>query len=96
MTVQPVLIAGTWRSSDAPVGTFQAVNPATKLPLPEIYPVSSWEETELTIKAAAEAAEELRDVPPEARARFLETFADNIEARADTIASLAHLETGLA
>jgi len=96
MTVQPVLIAGTWRSSDAPVDMFQGVNPATKAPLPEVYPVSSWEETELAIMAAAEAAEALRGVSTEARARFLETFADSIEARADAIASLAHMETGLA
>lgn len=95
MATQPVLIAGSWRESEKPIRTFQAVNPATKAALPEVYPVSSWEETELAIRAGSEAAEALRDVDPEARAAFLEAFADNIDGRADEIAALAQLETAL-
>lgn len=95
MSTQPVLIAGQWRESNQPVGTFQATDPMTKQPLPEVYPVSSLAETEAAIEAAAEAAAEMRDVPRETLARCLEVFADNIDARADEISALAHRETAL-
>ncbi len=94
MSYQPVLIAGAWRT----VGTtkaFTAVNPMTRMPLPDVYPVSPWKEVEEALVAGATAAEALRDIAPEARARFLEVFADAIEARTEAIVSLGYLETGL-
>ncbi len=96
MTTQPVLIAGQWRESIIDNGTFTAVNPMTKTPLPELYPVSAWAEVEEALVAGAEAANALRETAPGDLARFLEGFADGIEARADAIAALAHRESGLA
>lgn len=95
MAQQPVLIGGTWRASRTPVRTFAAVNPTTKKPLPESYPVSGWMEIEEALEAGAAAAADLRDVPPERRAAFLEAFADGIEARTEAIVTLAHQETAL-
>ncbi len=96
MSYQPVLIAGAWRTSAGTTKTFTAVNPMTRMPLPDVYPVSPWKEVEEALVAGATAAEALRDIAPEARARFLEVFADAIEARTEAIVSLGYLETGLA
>ncbi|MEJ5311529.1 MAG: aldehyde dehydrogenase (NADP(+)) [Anaerolineae bacterium] len=94
MALQPVLINGEWRASDA-VGEFEAINPSTKTALPETYPVSSAAEVEAAIRAGYEAAVMLRAIPPEAIARFLEAYAEAIEARTDALVELAHTETAL-
>lgn len=91
--MQPVLLAGRWQSAHAS-GIFQAENPATKTPLPENYPISSWTDCETALAAAARAARELRAVSPEAIAGFLEHYAQRIEARAAELCETAHLETG--
>ena len=94
MSVQPVLINGQWRSS---VGkeTFQAVDPSTKQPLAEQFPISPWVEIEEAIRHAAEAAAIVRGWPGERFAAFLEDYATRIEARAADIIAIAHRETGL-
>ncbi len=94
MPLQPVLINGAWRASDA-VGEFEAVNPSTKTPLPDTYPVSSAAEVEEALHAGYEAAVTLRTMSPEAIARFLEAYAAAIEARADALVELAYAETAL-
>lgn len=91
---QPVLIAGQWRPSDS-VGTFQPDNPSTKEPTGETYPVSSAAEVDEAIAAAACAAEAIAALEPGSPARFLERFAERIEARADEFVAMAHAETGL-
>jgi 2,5-dioxopentanoate dehydrogenase len=95
MSEQPVLVSGQWRPSRAPDKTFTAVNPMTKTPLPDVYPVSAWEEVDEAVHAGAEAAVALRDVPPEHIATFLEAFAAQIEARTEAIVAMAHRETAL-
>lgn len=92
-TVQPVLLAGRWQQANA-TGTFQAENPATKEPLGELYPISSWADCEQALKAAVTAAEKLRSLPAETIARFLERYAERIEKRAAEICETAHRETG--
>ena len=98
MSLQPILINGEWRASDA-VGEFEAVNPSTKTALPETYPVSSAAEVEEAIVAGHKAAVALRAMSPDAAAnavaRFLEAYADAIEARAEALVELAHAETAL-
>lgn len=94
MTVAPVLIAGDWRPAAA-AGTFQAENPATGELLPDVFPVSTWDDCERALNAASEAARLLRRMPPAQLAAFLEAYAARIEARAAEIAALAHLETAL-
>ena len=91
--VQPVLLAGKWQRSEA-TGTFQAENPATKEPLGEKYPVSSWADCEQALDAAANAADVLRTISPETLARFLERYAERIEKRSGELCQTAHLETG--
>jgi NADP-dependent aldehyde dehydrogenase len=93
--MKPILIAGEWRQAEAPIGVFSAVDPATKTPLPEKYPVSGLQDVTRALAAAAEAVGALREVPPETIARFLEVYAARIEARADALVELAARETGL-
>lgn len=95
MALQPVLIAGQWRQSDEPSATFTATNPATRASLAQQYPVSSAKDIERALQAGQEATAALRTSAPEQLALFLETFAANIESRADTLVEMAHLETGL-
>ena len=94
MTVQPVLIGGQWRPSQA-VSTFQACHPATSQMLPDVYPVSSWQDCQAALAAATEAAEALRQLPAERLADCLDAYADGIEARRDELVEMAHRETAL-
>ena len=55
----PVWIAGKWRQSKS-TGSFQAENPALGAPLPETYPVSSWDEALEALEAGAAAADILQ------------------------------------
>jgi NADP-dependent aldehyde dehydrogenase len=95
MNAQPVLIEGSWRASTG-TNTFQGVNPATRHSLPEAYPVSPWAEIETAVKAAARAADVAALWPGERFARFLERYADRIDARAAELVAIANQETGLA
>ena len=90
----PILVAGEWKDSRSD-STFQASNPNTGQPLDDAYPVSPWEECNQALDAAAAAFAVMRTLPGEQIAAFLEAFADRIEARADEIVALAHLETAL-
>ena len=94
MAEYPVLIGGAWRPAKSSK-SFHAVNPATGDPLPGTYPVSGWEDCDAALSAAAEAAIELRRMPPEAIAKFLTLFADRIEAGKAALVEQAHLETAL-
>ena len=94
MSFEKVLIAGEWREATHPSGSFTAVNPATGEKLPGQYPVSGIEDVELALKAGQEAIEELRNLPLENIAVFLETFAAKIEQHREELVEMAHLETG--
>ena len=80
MKIEPVLIAGRWQAADYQA-TFQAENPATATPLSSVYPVSSWQDCDTALSAAAEAATILRQVSSAQIAGFLRRFAERIEAR---------------
>jgi alpha-ketoglutaric semialdehyde dehydrogenase len=95
MSLEPVLIAGKWRASSDPSGTFQAINPGNKSLLPEIYPISDIDDINAVLQAGREAAIALRTADPSAIARFLETYADNIEASSNQLIKTANLETAL-
>lgn len=94
MSVQSVLIAGQWRGA-ASTGTFQAENPATKSPLADQYPISSWSDCDAALDAAVAAAAALRKLPPAKLADFLERYAQAIEAKAEALIAMAHAETAL-
>lgn len=90
----PILIDGGWKAS-AGTKTFQAFNPATQTPLPGLYPVSPWAEIDAAVKASARAAREVALWPGQRFARFLERYAERIEARAAELVALASQETAL-
>ena len=90
----PVWIAGEWRQSRS-TGSFRAENPALGEPLPESYPISSWDDALEALEAGAAAAEILEAASGEQIAAFLEAYAEEIEARGDALAEIAHAETGL-
>jgi NADP-dependent aldehyde dehydrogenase len=94
MNVAQVLIDGKWRAADAE-GTFHAENPAKGEALPLAFPTSRWSDCDATLTAATKAAAELRTVEPAKIAAFLEAFATNIEAAAESIVAAAAEETGL-
>ena len=93
-SAEPVLIAGEWRAANA-VETFRAANPATGDPLPGEYPVSSWNDCDAALDAAARAFIALADVSVDRIADFLDRYAERIEARKDELVEQAHLESGL-
>jgi NADP-dependent aldehyde dehydrogenase len=95
MTRQPILVAGEWRDATNPTGTFHAENPSTQQPLGAEHPVSGEQDVDACLRAAAEAARDLRSVPPQTLANFLEDFAARIEADAVTLVETAHVETAL-
>ena len=94
MSTQPILIAGSWRAANASA-TFRAENPAAAEPLPEEYPVSTWQDCDAALAAAVEAAAEMRTLSGEKIASFLEAFAAKIDSRKDDLVKLANLETAL-
>jgi 2,5-dioxopentanoate dehydrogenase len=95
MSLEPVLIAGEWRQSRNPSGTFTAVDPSTRRPSAESYPVSGMDDVAEACQAGAEAAAALRSVSPETIARFLEEYASAIERHADALVEVAARETAL-
>jgi 2,5-dioxopentanoate dehydrogenase len=94
MTLQKVLIAGEWRDSNS-TGSFQAENPAAKETLLDEYPVSSWNDCDAALDAAADAATVMRQLTGDQIAKFLEDYADRIEKRKDDLVAMANSETAL-
>jgi 2,5-dioxopentanoate dehydrogenase len=94
MQLQPILIDGRWCQADV-AGTFRAENPATREPLADSYPVSSWRDCDAVLEAAVAAADRLRSMSGAQIGRFLDRAAERIDARHDAIVPLAHLETAL-
>ena len=95
MSTHPVLVAGAWRASDA-TGTFGSENPATGEALSGEFPISSWNDCDAALDAAADAARVLRTASAASIAGFLRRYADRIEARASELVDTAHRETALA
>src|SRR6188508_316058 len=98
MNPKPVLIAGAWRPTENPSGTFQSMNPATSELLPDVYPVSSMADVDAACAAGASAVEALRALPeaPDRIAAFLDDYAVRIEGAADALVEMAAAESALA
>lgn len=92
--LQQVLINGQWQAATA-AGEFQAYDPTQCETLTPKFPVSTWSDCELALDAALQAFHELRQLPREKIAKFLETFADKIDSNIEALAKVAHQETGL-
>jgi 2,5-dioxopentanoate dehydrogenase len=93
-SVHPVLINGQWISS-AGRDHFEAVNPATREPWGKVFPVSPWSEIEAALIAADKAFQTVRSWLGERFARFLEAYADRVEAKSAALIEAANQETAL-
>jgi 2,5-dioxopentanoate dehydrogenase len=91
---EPILVNGEWVTSAAQ-HSFQGANPSTSELNPSLYPVSPWEDCQLVLEAAAQAADQLRQMEPAAIAEFLELFAGELESQAPALIECAHRETAL-
>lgn len=91
---QEVLIAGRWRPAHTNA-TFSSENPATAQALPELYPVSTWADCDAALAAASEAFVRLRSIPSTDIAKFLERYAERIEAVKGALVEVAHRESAL-
>ena len=94
MESKSILINGTWRPAQAS-STFHAFNPKTKQQIDDAYPVSGWSDCDEALSAAAEAARQMRKLPAERIANFLEVFAKKIEENKSALVEMAHQETAL-
>ena len=89
-----MLINGAWRISTG-ARSFRAVDPQTRQPLADEFPVSDWDEIQVAIRAAQAAFVTTRNWPGSRFAEFLEAYASEIEKRIDPIVQTAHRETAL-
>jgi NADP-dependent aldehyde dehydrogenase len=94
-TVRPVLVAGSWRDAEYQQ-TFRATNPSCNEEIAIDFPISNWDDCDAALEAAVEAARELRRLPKEQIAAFLECYAAKIDASKDALVESAYTETGLA
>jgi NADP-dependent aldehyde dehydrogenase len=95
MRLSSVLINGAWRAPESPIGEFNAINPASKSPIPASFPVSSYKDIERALKASVSAVNELRLLDRYRIGKFLETYAGNILENKISIIKKAAEETGL-
>lgn len=89
-----ILINGSWVAADSN-GTFQATNPALGSAIEEQFPISKWSDCEKALNAAVEAFEQMRSVPRNRIADFLELYASKIEAKKEALVAKANEESGL-
>ncbi|MGB6362811.1 MAG: aldehyde dehydrogenase family protein, partial [Thermoanaerobaculia bacterium] len=90
--MEKILVNGEWREAAA-TDSFRAIDPNTGEVLEREYPVSSRTDVDAVLAAGFQASRELRDLPRENVARFLERYADLVDERQDQIAEAASLET---
>jgi NADP-dependent aldehyde dehydrogenase len=90
-----VLIAGAWRPAAA-TDTYRGFDPTAGTPRDAVWPVSGWSDLDAALDAATAAARELAGLPGATIARFLERYAERLEARGADLVAAAHAETGLA
>lgn len=89
-----ILLNGRWQPANG-AGAFRAIDPTTRAPIGEDYPISRWEDCVAAMESAQEAAADLEEVPVENLASFLEAYAGNLEQNAHAICEMASQETGL-
>lgn len=94
MAAEQVLIGGKWRDAEHNE-TFQAENPATKQALPQQYPISTWNDVDEALAAAATAFQEMRGMAVEKLELFLDRFAELLDQNKQAICELANIESGL-
>ena len=95
MTAGTILIDGAWCDPGEVLSDFTSHDPLTGKANSATFPVIGWSDLERMIRSAAAAAAELAVIEPERIARFLEQYADLIEADATRIVETASRETAL-
>jgi len=93
--IYPPFIDGLKNESKQHRQVISSHNPKTGEKLVDQYPVSTFADLETAVNNAQFAAGHLGTSLPEKIARFLETYAENIEANGDEICRMAALETAL-
>lgn len=93
MAVTGALFIGSQRIKKSE--TFHASSPSTGQKLEPAFSAAGPEEIERACTLAWEAFHTYRELDPEARAKFLETAADQIMALGDELLERAHAESGL-
>lgn len=88
------LVAGEWVSGNAP-NRFRSANPTTGEALEPFFHDADQTQVQEACAQAQEAFLEFKKVPVTERANLLETLADEVESRADTILLRAQKETAL-
>ncbi len=96
MAAYPVLIGGRWREAQDSSGSFRAEDPTRKECFGGSFPVSGAADIENALEAGRLAAAVMQKLSPEDLAAFLELYAEEIETRFESLAEMAHRETGLA
>lgn len=94
MTLQGTLLIGQ-QAITGSQADIVAINPATGETLPPRYPGGSRAEVEKACQLAEAAFKQYRETTLEARAHFLETIADEIEAIGADLTQRGVVETGL-
>lgn len=89
--IQTIFVAGEWIEA-AVAGTYQSVDPTTGKPFGPAFPVSKWDDLEAVLESCAGSE---AFAPADVRAAFLEAYADQIDAHAAELATIAQQETGL-
>jgi alpha-ketoglutaric semialdehyde dehydrogenase len=82
-------------SSGTVGATFKAFDPAVNQAIEPSFICASAEDVARAAELAAEAAPRWAALSGRVRNRFLQTIANNLEAKADDLVERAHLETGL-
>ena len=93
MSISGELFLGSERVSSAQ--TFRAANPATGATLEPGFSIADTETVNRACELAWAAFDRFRETAVEARARFLETIAEQILGLGDELLERAHQETGL-
>lgn len=90
-----LLIDGQWRASMDALPSFRAFDPTSGEAIGPYFPRSGPADIEHALSAASGAATTLATSSPEQIARFLDRYADGIEAASDELVTQAHAETAL-
>jgi len=93
MSISGQLFIGNERVTAAP--TFRAINPATGEPLEPDFSSADDAAVNRACDLAGAAFDTFRELDSEARAKFLETIAEQILALGDELLERAHAESGL-
>ena len=92
---EDVLIGGRWQPSLDAAGEFRAFDPTRAVEVGAAFPISGAQDARAALASACAAADALAACAPARIAAFLDAYAAAIEADADALVGLAHLETAL-